>query len=97
MYQSQKSLNDATLGFREAVYSGKVIYLPDALLNFCISNAVTRTANGMIKIDKDASRQRIDPVDAVLCAFKLAMYWQTEQTKKQDILDGIDRFLAEDW
>lgn len=97
VYQSQRSLNEATLGFREAVYSGKVLYLPDALLNFCISNAVTRTANGMIKIDKDASRQRIDPVDAVLCAFKLAMYWITEQNNQKSILSDIDRFLEEDW
>ena len=33
-----------------------------------------RRNNGLIKIDKDATIQRIDPVDAVLCAYKLAMY-----------------------
>ena len=28
----------------------------------------------MIKIDKDAAKKRIGPVDALLCAYKLAMY-----------------------
>ena len=39
-----------------------------------MSNAVVRRNNGLIKIDKDATIQRIDPVDATLCAYKLAMY-----------------------
>jgi phage terminase large subunit-like protein len=39
-----------------------------------MSNAVIRQNNGLIKIDKDATTKRIDPVDAVLCAYKLAMF-----------------------
>ena len=39
-----------------------------------MSNAAIRKNNGLIKIDKDATTKRIDPVDAVLCAYKLAMY-----------------------
>lgn len=39
-----------------------------------MGNAVIKRNNGLIKIDKDATTKRIDPVDAVLCAYKLAMY-----------------------
>ncbi|MBP3380692.1 MAG: terminase large subunit [Ruminococcus sp.] len=74
VYQSHKSLNEATAGFREQVYCGNVIYLNNPLLNFAMGNAVLRVNNGLIKIDKDASIRRIDPVDAALCAFKMSMY-----------------------
>lgn len=74
VFQSHKSLNESTQGFREQVYSGSVQYLANPLLNFAMSNAVVRRNNGLIKIDKDATIQRIDPVDALLCAYKLAMY-----------------------
>ena len=74
VYQSQRSLNEATLGFREQVYAGNVLYEPNPLLTFAMGNAMVRSVNGMIKIDKDMKKKRIDPVDAALCAFKLAMY-----------------------
>lgn len=74
VYQSHRSLNDATQGFREQVYLGNVLYLNNPLLNFAMSNAVVKTSDGWIKIDKDATKKRIDPVDATLCAFKLAMF-----------------------
>lgn len=74
VYQSPKSLNEATAGFREQVYDGNVIVLVNPVLNFAMANAVTRSSNGLIKIDKDAVKQKIDPVDATLCAFKLAYY-----------------------
>ena len=47
-------------------------------MNYAMSNAVVRTYNGYVKIDKDATRKRIDPVDAVLCGFKLALYHDFE-------------------
>ena len=74
VFQSHKSLNESTQGFREQVYCGNIEYLYNPLLNFAMSNAVVRRNNGLIKIDKDATIQRIDPVDATLCAYKLAMY-----------------------
>lgn len=78
IYQNHKSLNDATKGYREEVYEGNILYLPNPLLNFAMSNAVTKSINGFIKIDKDAARKRIDPVDAMLCAYKLAMFHDFE-------------------
>lgn len=86
VYQSHKSLNEATAGFREQVYCGNVVFLNNPLLNYAMGNAIIRTNNGLIKIDKDATRHRIDPVDAVLCAFKLAMYHEF-----------IDTVSTEEW
>jgi len=59
------------------------------VLNFAMANAVIRQNQGLIKIDKDASRKRIDPVDATLCGYKLALYHDFGDT----YLDEIDEFL----
>lgn len=92
VFQSHRSLNEATAGFREQVYCGNVIYIYNPVLNFAMANAVIRQNNGLIKIDKDAATQRIDAVDAVLCSFKLAMYHQF-----YDDTD-IDKWLeSEEW
>lgn len=93
VFQSHKHLNEATQGFREQVYSGNIIYQYNPVLGFAMSNAVIRRNNGLIKIDKDASTKRIDPVDAVLCAYKLAMYHQFSSS----YLKAIDDFLESEW
>lgn len=92
VFQSHKSLNESTVGFREQVYAGNVQYLHNPLLNYAMSNAVIRTNGGFIKIDKDATSKRIDPVDATLCAFKLALYYDFES---EDYGDYVDKFLDE--
>lgn len=74
VYQSYKSLNESTAGFREQVYSSNVFYLYNPVLNFAVNNAMIRTNGGLIKIDKDITHKRIDPLIAVLGAFKLAQY-----------------------
>ena len=93
VFQSHKSLDESTQGFREQVYSGNIVYTYNPLLNFAMSNAVIRKNQGLIKIDKDATTKRIDPVDAVLCAFKLAMYHEFTP----GFLDAIDKYLESDW
>ena len=93
VYQSHKSLNESTQGFREQVYSGNIIYTYNPLLNFAMSNAVIRKNQGLIKIDKDATTQRVDPVDAILCAYKLALYHEFTQS----FLKSIDEYLESDW
>lgn len=93
VFQSHKSLNESTQGFREQVYSGNIVYTYNPLLNFAMSNAVVRKNQGLIKIDKDATTKRIDPVDAALCAFKLAMYHEFTPS----FLDAIDKYLESDW
>lgn len=95
--QNYTSLNDATVGFREEVYSGNVVYTEDPLLNFAMGNAVTKMSNGLIKVDKDANKQRIDPVDATLCAFKLSKYYEAVTVSQKDFEKSIDDWLASDW
>ena len=94
VFQSQRSLNEATQGFREAVYSGNILYTYNHVLNYAMSNAVIRQNQGLIKIDKDATTKRIDPVDATLCAFKLAMYHQFDTAW---LVKAVDEFLESDW
>lgn len=93
VYQSYKSLNEATQGFREEVYSKNVVYTYNPLLNYAMSNAVIRQNQGLIKIDKDATTKRIDPVDATLCAYKLALYHEFTKPYEQ----YIDDFLESEW
>ena len=92
VYQSVKSLNEATQGFREQVYAGNVRYERNPVLNFSMANAVIRSSGGLIKIDKDKARKRIDPVDSTLCGFKLAMY-HTFGRKTFD----LQKWAAQDW
>lgn len=86
VYQSHKSLNEATEGFREEVYMGTVCYLYNPVLNYSMSNAVIKKNNGLIKIDKDATSKKIDPVDATLCGYKLARYHEFNNIR-QEALD----------
>jgi phage terminase large subunit-like protein len=93
VYQSYRSLNEATAGFRDDVYAGRVCYQRNPVLNYALSNAVLRTNQGLIKVDKDATTKRIDPVDAELAAYKLARYHQFTNSFES----AIDAFLAEEW
>ena len=94
--QNYGSLNDATVAFREEVFCRSVCYTYDPLLNFAMGNAVVKYSNGLIKIDKDATTRRIDPVDAIICAFKLSMYCDATVTQKE-FNESIDAWLASDW
>lgn len=92
VFQSHKSLNESTQSFREQVYAGNIQYTHNPLLNYAMSNAVVRQNNGMIKIDKDASTKRVDPIDATLGAFKLALYHDFEAA---NFGSYVDKFLDE--
>lgn len=92
VYQSHKSLNEATQGFREQVHSRNIVYTYNPVLNYAMSNAVIRQYNGLIKIDKDATTKRIDPVDAVLCAYKLAMFHIFARPFEDEVDDFLENF-----
>ena len=89
VFQSYKHLNEATCGFREQVYSHHIFYLHNPMLNYAMGNAVLRVNNGLIKVDKDATTKRIDPVDSTLCGFKLASYHDFGM----DFEEAIEAFL----
>lgn len=94
IYQSHRSLNESTSGFREEVYKGNIICEYNPVLNYAIANAIIKTNNGLIKIDKDKSTSRVDPVDATLCAFKLAYYHKEDDNNYiDDYLFLMDNFL----
>ena len=75
------------------MYCRNILYTYNPLLNYAMGNAVIRQREGLIKIDKDATSKRIDPVDAMLCAFKLALYHEFGSS----YLDAIDAFIESEW
>lgn len=83
--QSAKSLSDATENFRLEVEAGNVEYNDEEeLLSWSVKNAKTISNNyGEIKVDKDLSTQRIDPVDAVIDAWKVAMCGDTTPSAEE--------------
>ena len=73
--QTIVGLTEATKGFRDALYSGKLHHADDKLLKWSASNAVVdEDSNQNIKISKKKSRDKIDPLAAIINAFSLAMY-----------------------
>jgi phage terminase large subunit-like protein len=73
--QSARNLNDATVDFRLEVEAGNVEYNDkNKLLTWSMANAKTVSNSfGEIKIDKDLLQKRIDPIDAIIDAWKMAM------------------------
>lgn len=91
--QSARSLNDATVDLRLAVESGQMVYSKDAdLLRWSFANAkTTQNSFGEIKLYKDQSGDRIDPVDALVDAWKLAFI--NKDTIKYDADKDFDEWF----
>ena len=102
--QSAKELNDATVDFRLEILAGNVEIegvevgkgdkkktVPfDELLTWSIANAKTISNNyGEIKIDKDITTERIDPIDAIIDAWKPAM----KEEYRPDINESVNEWL----
>ena len=93
--QSARSLNDTTVDFQLSVKAGTVAYdKENALLTWSMVNAIISQPNsfGEIKIDKMTQKQRIDPCDAVLDAWKL---YFTNGKRAVDGNANLDLFLEE--
>lgn len=73
--QSAKSLNEATLDFKLTVDEGNILYNKNnELLTWSVINAkLDYNSFGECKIEKNSRTKRIDPVDAVIDAHKMAM------------------------
>lgn len=91
--QSARSLNDATKDFRLEVEAQNMEYNEDnKLLTRSINDAILSAPNsfGEQKIDKMTQKNRIDPVDAAICAHKVAMGTEVDDI---DINAAVDAFL----
>jgi phage terminase large subunit-like protein len=86
--QSARNLNDATDDFRLEIAAGNVEYDENnELLTWSVTNAKTvKNSFGEIKIDKEVDSDRIDPVDAVIDAWKMAMGQNTTVDLNEYIL-----------
>ena len=80
----------------EGIESGKedkrIVVPVDGLLTWSIANAKTISNNyGEIKIDKDITTERIDPIDAIIDAWKAAM----KEEYKPDVNETVNEWLAQ--
>lgn len=89
--QSARNLNDPTVDFKLEVEAGNVEYdKRNKLLTWSIANAKTVSNSfGETKIDKDLRQKRIDPVDAIIDAWKMAM----SEDATLDLAEVTDDFL----
>ena len=90
--QSAKSLNDATKDFQLSVKANQLLYdKENDLLKWSIANATTTSNSfGEIKIDKQAQKYRIDPVDAVIDAWKIMLVNKNEYSANSEFDDWFE-------
>lgn len=83
--QGMRTLSEPTKAFREEAYRGNILHEPNPLLDWAVSNAVTkRDHNENIILDKEKSTNRIDPIAAVINAFSRARV-----TAEEDMSDYV--------
>ena len=93
--QSARSLNDATKDFQLSVKAGQVTYdRRNALLTWSVVNAIISEPNsfGEIKIDKMTQSNRIDPVDAIIDAWKV--WFLSKQDAQPDGEEALQLWLG---
>nr|DAJ64714.1 MAG TPA: Large Terminase [Caudoviricetes sp.] len=90
--QSAKSLNDATKDFQLSVKANQLLYdKENDLLKWSIANATTTSNSfGEIKIDKQTQKYRIDPVDAVIDAWKIMLVNKNEYSADSEFDDWFE-------
>lgn len=98
--QSARALNDATVDFRLEIMAGNVEYNEDNdLLTLSIANAKTISNSfGEIKIDKDLLIDRIDPIDAIIDAWVMAMkdeFLVDTNELLDDYLDNYEKYMGD--
>lgn len=94
IHQSAKALSDPTEDLRLEIEAGNVEYnRGEELLTWSMGNARTISNNyGEIKIDKDVSTQRIDPIDALIDAWKVAMCGDTVQSTQEIVEEWLSMY-----
>lgn len=91
IYQTHKWLNDPTEDFELEVRAKNIEYNKEnELLSWSALNAKTvSNPNGEIKIDKDRRNKRIDPIDAIIDAYKLAF----KEERLVNLNESVDKYL----
>lgn len=95
--QSARNLHQPTEDFKLEVDSGNILYNRDnGLLSWSIMNAkLEHNSFGECKITKNLRVKRIDPVDAVIDAHKMAMLLKEEVNLNEIIGGSIDSLYAD--
>lgn len=93
--QSFKSLSDATKDFQLSVKSGTVLHNPrNQLLTWAVVNAVLfMNPYREVKIDKYSRKERIDPCDALIDAWKLYYTKKPDESSLADDEGMLDAWL----
>lgn len=92
--QSARSLNDTTKDFQLSVKAGQVSYNQNnALLSWSATNAIISEPNsfGEIKVDKMTQTDRIDPIDAIIDAWK--MWFLSKENNVPDGEEALQMWL----
>jgi phage terminase large subunit-like protein len=72
--QGTQTLSEPTKDLRVLVKARRLVHEDNPLLNFAVLNAVVRVDhNGNIKLDKEKSKEKIDPLTAIVNAHVRAM------------------------
>lgn len=86
--QSISQLSEPTKKLRESVYDKKFFHTGDPLLKWAVGNAVLKSdPQENVMIGKNISRDRIDPIAAVINAYARAMYDDLTVDLNEYILD----------
>ena len=94
--QTIRYISEPTLHFRGCVLDGKVVHDGDPVLTWAVGNAVAREdANGNVQLAKNKSRDRIDPIVAVVTAHARAMHAEVSAIDVSAFID--DDFLDRLW
>lgn len=91
--QTAAELNDCTDDFRLSVKAKQVQYdKSNSLLTWSIINAeVTQDSGNRIKVFKEKTESRIDPVDAVVDAWKI--YYENKEKHNYNANQEVDEYL----
>ena len=83
--QGTITLNVPTRTFREQVYEGNVIHNKNTILTHAVNNAILKTDNNGIQINKSKNSNKIDPIAALINAYVFAMdYFTATEGAKAD-------------
>ncbi|WP_243712896.1 terminase large subunit [Macrococcus carouselicus] len=87
--QSMMGLSETIKQFRYDVLQSKVVHSNNELLNIAVRNAVIKTVNDNILINKTKARNKIDSIVALMNAYTEAQYYKSpKQSLSEKIKNG---------